>query len=177
MESSYRHWEWVPWIVIAHHSTIFLCYLGGTLFSGIWDDHHRNPSFNNRDHLVGRLTTMVGCVGGGCWWQCHWRLKQTEASLPAPSLQSRDLTACNQHSLSNIKQLNNVLPLQTCQHEMANNAFAIDQAIATKLLLPAMSLHHCWNFFIIVVAIIDDNTLLSTSATLITLPLPSVTVS
>ena len=154
-------------IVIAHHSTIclcylgctiFLCYLGGTLFSGIWDDHDRNPSINNNNGgWCGRRLLVTMPLEA----EAHWSL--TASSLP-PVTRSH----CLQPAQS---LLNNVLPLQTCQHEMANNAFAIDQAIATKLLLPAMSLHQCWNCFTIVVAIIADITLLSTSATLITLPL------
>ena len=35
---------------LAWHNAIFLCYL-------IWDDRHRNTNMNNKDHLVGQLTT------------------------------------------------------------------------------------------------------------------------
>ena len=34
---------------VAHCCAIFLCYLGS--------DHHRNPNSNDRDHLVGQLTS------------------------------------------------------------------------------------------------------------------------
>ena len=32
------------------------CY---TLLFPVWDDHHRNPNVNNRDHLVGQLTSIL----------------------------------------------------------------------------------------------------------------------
>ena len=36
---------------LAHCCAIFLCSLGR-------DDHHRNPNTNDRDHLVGQLTSI-----------------------------------------------------------------------------------------------------------------------
>ena len=42
------------WVVV-HCCTLFLCYLDAEI-----DDQYRNPNINNRDHLVGQLTTSTG---------------------------------------------------------------------------------------------------------------------
>ena len=34
-------------------------HLASTLLYAVWDDHHRNANVNNRDHLVGQLTSIL----------------------------------------------------------------------------------------------------------------------
>ena len=48
-----------PFGPINHVVNVALCYIYLYLLSGIWniDDQHRNPNIDNRDHLVGQLTT------------------------------------------------------------------------------------------------------------------------
>ena len=51
----------------AKHNTIFLCYLGyerGGDHDEI-DDQYRNPNINNRDHLVGQLTSRYASIWSG----------------------------------------------------------------------------------------------------------------
>ena len=53
----YDGFVWIYWYdgsTVAHRCTIFLC---------IWDDQHRNTNVNNKDHLVGQLTTGQLDVG------------------------------------------------------------------------------------------------------------------
>ena len=46
--------KWEDFVILAHCCALFLCHLG----CEVYDDQHKYPMSNNRDHLVGQLTII-----------------------------------------------------------------------------------------------------------------------